>query len=260
MTLFEELTWRGFVNQVTHPKLAQLLEKERLTLYCGFDPSADSLHVGSLLPILGLAHFQRYGHKPIVLVGGGTGLVGDPSGKVQERQLPTKEAIEANLAGIRAQLERFVSFEGENAAVMMNNADWLCALPLLDFLRDIGKHFSVNVMLGKESVRQRVSDRDYGMSFTEFSYSLLQAYDFLHLYDVAGCRLQVGGRIRTAIPQNLDNSHPAGQGEVVLGLGRQDPQPRSIFTIAWQTVQYGLSPDCQPHVCTPLSHTPHRPQ
>lgn len=193
MTLFKELTWRGFVNQVTHPELAQLLEKERFTLYCGFDPSADSLHVGSLLPILGLAHFQRYGHKPIVLVGGGTGLIGDPSGKVQERQLLTKEAVEANVAGMRAQLERFVSFEGENAAVMMNNADWLCALPLLDFLRDIGKHFSVNVMLGKESVRQRVSDRDYGMSFTEFSYSLLQAYDFLHLYDVAGCRLQVGG-------------------------------------------------------------------
>ena len=193
MTLFEELTWRGFVSQVTHEELGDLLAKESFSLYCGFDPSADSLHIGSLLPIMGLVHFQRRGHKPVVLIGGGTGLIGDPSGKTQERQLLTKKQVEANLAGIRLQLERFLSFDGANAAVMVNNGDWLCNLPLVDFLRDIGKHFSVNVMLAKESVRARINDRDHGMSFTEFSYSLLQAYDFLHLSDAHGCRLQVGG-------------------------------------------------------------------
>jgi len=193
MTLLEELTWREFVSQVTHDELGGLLEKEPFTLYCGFDPTAESLHIGNLLPIMGMAHFQRRGHKPIVLIGGATGLIGDPSFKAQERQLLTKADVEKNLAGIRAQLERFVSFDGKNAAVIVNNADWLCSLPLVDFLRDIGKHFSVNVMLSKESVRQRIADRDYGMSFTEFSYSLLQAYDFLHLSDTFGCCLQIGG-------------------------------------------------------------------
>jgi tyrosyl-tRNA synthetase len=193
MTLFQELSWRGFVNQVTHEELGDQLEKEPVTLYCGFDPTADSLHIGSLLPIMGLVHFQRHGHKPLVLVGGGTGLIGDPSGKVQERQLLTKELVEQNVQGIRAQLERFVDFEGVNAARMVNNADWLCTLPLVDFLRDIGKHFTVNVMLAKDSVRQRINDREQGMSFTEFSYSLLQAYDFLHLSDAFGCSLQIGG-------------------------------------------------------------------
>jgi len=193
MTLFEELRWRGLVHQVTHDELAAQLEKEPLTLYCGFDPSADSLHIGSLVPILGLARFQRAGHKPIALVGGATGLVGDPSAKTDERPLLTKAEVEANLPGIRAQLERFLEFDGPNAAVMVNNADWLYAMPLLDFLRDVGKHFSINVMLAKESVRARVEDREHGMSFTEFSYSLLQAYDFLHLSDTYDCTLQVGG-------------------------------------------------------------------
>ncbi|MCX5758658.1 MAG: tyrosine--tRNA ligase [Candidatus Hydrogenedentes bacterium] len=193
MTLFEELSWRGFVSQITHDDLPQTLEREKVTLYCGFDPTAESLHIGSLLPIMGLARFQRFGHKPIALVGGGTGLIGDPSGKTQERQLLTKEQVAVNLDGIRKQLERFLDFEGANAGTMVNNGDWLCELPLVDFLRDIGKHFSVNVMLAKESVRQRVEDRDHGMSFTEFSYSLLQAYDFLHLSDASGCTLQVGG-------------------------------------------------------------------
>ena len=193
MMLFEELRWRGLVHQVTHDELAAQLEKEPLTLYCGFDPSADSLHIGNLVPILGLAHFQRAGHKPIALVGGATGLIGDPSGKTDERPLLTKAQVEANLPGVRAQLERFLEFDGPNAAVMVNNADWLCAMPLLDFLRDVGKHFSINVMLAKESVRARVEDREHGMSFTEFSYSLLQAYDFLHLSDTYGCTLQVGG-------------------------------------------------------------------
>jgi len=193
MTLFEELGWRGLVHQVTHDELAAQLDKEPLTLYCGFDPSADSLHIGSLVPILGLAHFQRAGHKPISLVGGATGLIGDPSGKSDERRLLSNAEVEANLPGIRAQLERFLDFDGPNAAVMVNNADWLGAMPLLDFLREVGKHFSINVMLAKESVRARLEDREHGMSFTEFSYSLLQAYDFLHLSDTYDCTLQVGG-------------------------------------------------------------------
>jgi len=193
MTLFQELSWRGFVNQVTHEELGAELEKGPITLYCGFDPTADSLHIGSLLPIMGLAHFQRAGHKPIVLVGGGTGLIGDPSGKSDERTLLTREQVEINAEGIRQQLAHFVRFEGANAAVMTNNADWLCGLTLLDFLRDVAKHFSVNVMLNKESVRQRLEDREHGISYTEFTYSLLQAYDFLHLCGECDCRLQVGG-------------------------------------------------------------------
>lgn len=193
MSLFDELTWRGFVHQVTHPELAADLEKGPITLYGGFDPTADSLHIGSLLPIMGLAHFQRAGHKPIALVGGGTGLIGDPSGKTAERTLLTKEQVEENALGIRRQLERFLRFDGPSAAIMVNNADWLCALSLVDFLRDVGKHFSVNVMLARESVRARLEDRDHGISYTEFSYSLLQAYDFLHLHDAHGCKLQVGG-------------------------------------------------------------------
>lgn len=193
MSLLEELTWRGFVYQATHEDLGDRLEKGPLTLYCGFDPTADSLHIGTLLPIMGLAHFQRAGHRAIAVVGGGTGLIGDPSGKASERTLLTPEQVALNLAGIRTQLERFIAFDGANAAVMANNGDWLCPLPLVEFLRDVGKHFSVNVMLAKESVRARIEDRDHGMSFTEFSYSLLQAYDFLRLFDLHGCRLQIGG-------------------------------------------------------------------
>ena len=191
--LFEELTWRGFINQVTDPELPGLLAKESVRLYCGFDPTADSLHIGSLLPIMGLAHFQRGGHRPIALVGGGTGLIGDPSGKAQERSMLTKELVQANAEGIHRQLAHFMRFEGENAAVMINNADWLCELPLVDFLRDIGKHFSVNAMLARDSVKVRLQDREHGISFTEFSYCLLQAYDFLHLNDSHDCRMQVGG-------------------------------------------------------------------
>jgi tyrosyl-tRNA synthetase len=193
MSLYEELDWRGFVHQATHPELAGDLEKGPITLYCGFDPTADSLHIGSLLPIMGLAHFQRAGHKVLVLVGGGTGLIGDPSFKAAERSLQTKEQVEENAEGIKKQLARFISFEGDNAAVMVNNADWLCGMPLIDFLRDVGKHFSVNVMLSRESVRQRLEDRDHGISYTEFTYSLLQAYDFLHLNKAYDCRLQIGG-------------------------------------------------------------------
>lgn len=193
MRVFDELTWRGFVQQTTHDDLAAELEKGPMTLYCGFDPTADSLHIGSLLPIMGLAHFQRAGHRPIALVGGGTGLIGDPSGKSQERQLLTSGDVARNAEGIRAQLERFLDFDGPAAATMANNADWLCGLELIPFLRDIGKHFSVNVMLSRDSVKQRIENREHGLSYTEFTYSLLQAYDFLHLCRERDCRLQVGG-------------------------------------------------------------------
>lgn len=193
MTLFDELKLRGFVKQTTHEELPDVLEKEPLTLYCGFDPTADSLHIGSLLPILGLAHFQRHGHTPIALVGGGTGLIGDPSGKTQERAMLSREDVERNVEGIRGQLERFLDFSGANGAKLINNADWLCEIRLLDFLRDIGKHFSINMMLNRDSVRMRLEDRDHGISYTEFSYILLQSYDFLHLNEQYGCRLQVGG-------------------------------------------------------------------
>jgi tyrosyl-tRNA synthetase len=194
MTLFDELQWRGLVYQATHEKeIADLLGKGPVSLYCGFDPTADSLHIGSLLPLMVLRHFQRAGHKVVPLVGGATGMIGDPSGKSDERQLLDREQIERNVAGIRSQIARFLDFEGDNPATLTNNADWLDGFNLVTFLRDIAKHFSVNVMMSRESVRARLEDRDHGISFTEFSYSLLQAYDFLHLHDTEGCRLQVGG-------------------------------------------------------------------
>jgi tyrosyl-tRNA synthetase len=193
MTVFEELKWRGLINQVTHDELGPWLETEPATLYCGFDPTADSLHIGGLLPIIVLKHFQRHGHRPIAVVGGATGMIGDPSGKVDERSLLDQKQIEANQAGITAQLVRLLEWEGRNSTQVLNNAQWLASLTLVDFLRHVGKHFSVNVMIAKESVRRRLADREHGLSFTEFSYSLLQAYDFLHLFDTYGCRLQIGG-------------------------------------------------------------------
>lgn len=192
-SVFDELQWRGMVHQITHPELPEILAREKLTLYCGFDPTSDSLHIGSLLPIMGLVHFQRYGHSPIVLVGGGTGLIGDPSGKKDERQLLSKEDVEKNAQSIKEQLARFISFEGKNQAIMVNNADWLCEIKLIDFLRDIGKHFSVNVMLTKDAIKQRLEDREHGISYTEFSYCLLQSYDYLYLCKNYNCKLQVGG-------------------------------------------------------------------
>jgi tyrosyl-tRNA synthetase len=162
--------------------------------YIGFDPTAESLHVGSLMPIMGLVHLQRAGHVPIGLVGGGTGLIGDPSGKDQERQLLTKEKAEENLAGIRSQLEHFLDFDStNNPALMVNNLDWLGELRTVDFLRDIGKHFSVNALLRKESIRRRLEEEEGGISFTEFTYALMQAYDFLVLADRYDCTVQMGG-------------------------------------------------------------------
>lgn len=169
----------------------EMLSRERITCYIGFDPTASSLHVGSLLPIMALARLQKHGHTPIALVGGGTGMIGDPSGKSQERTLLSIEDIDANARGMKAQLERFLDFSASpNAARMMNNAEWLRKIGLLEFLRDTGKHFSVSVMMSKESVKRRLES---GISFTEFSYQLLQAHDFLHLHRIANCTLQMGG-------------------------------------------------------------------
>ena len=185
---------REVVEQISdEDALRKSLDKETLTMYAGFDPTADSLHLGHLFPLLCLARFQRLGHRPIVLVGGATGLIGDPSGKTEERQLLTGEIIEENSTAIRKQLERFLDFSGDNAAIMVNNAEWTKDVSYLDWLRDVGKYFSVNYMLNKESVRRRIEDRSQGISYTEFSYMLIQANDFLELYDRYGCTLQVGG-------------------------------------------------------------------
>src|SRR5437762_7252948 len=190
--LFDELQWRGLVSEATE-HLADAFAKERVTGYIGFDPTASSLHVGSLLTVMGLARLQRFGHSPIAIVGGGTGMIGDPSGKTQERQLLSREQIEENVAGIRRQLERFLDFDrAGNPARIVNNADWLASFDLLGFLRDTGKHFTVNYMLQKESVNRRL-ENEAGISYTEFSYLLLQARDFVELFDRFGCTLQLGG-------------------------------------------------------------------
>jgi len=192
MSLFEELQWRGIVYDATEG-VSELFERERVTAYIGFDPTASSLHVGSLLPVMALARLQRFGHAPIAIVGGGTGLIGDPSGKTHERPLLTREQIDENLAGIRAQLSLVLDFDAtSNPARIVNNADWLGAIDLLTFLRDAGKHFTVNYMLQKEAVNRRLETEE-GISYTEFSYLLLQAYDFLQLFDRYHCLVQMGG-------------------------------------------------------------------
>jgi tyrosyl-tRNA synthetase len=192
MNLFEEFEWRGLVHDAT-PGLQEVLEAEKVTAYIGFDPTAASLHVGSLLPVMALARLQRFGHTPIAIVGGGTGLIGDPSGKTQERQLLTSEQVQLNLEGIKEQLSRFLDFtSATNPALIINNAEWLLPINMTDFLRDVGKFFTVNYLLAKESVKKRLEMQD-GMSFTEFSYPLLQAYDYLVLYDRHRCLLQMGG-------------------------------------------------------------------
>lgn len=184
-----ELAWRELLFQHTDG-LADAFRSGTVSAYCGFDPTADSLHIGSLVPIMGLVHLQRAGHRPIALVGGGTGMIGDPSGRSTERALLDLATIEANCEGIRAQLARFLDFDGPRGAKLLNNVSWLGSLSLMDFLRDTGKHFSVNYMLAKDSVKSRQDD---GISFTEFSYMLLQAYDFLELNRREGVTLQIGG-------------------------------------------------------------------
>jgi tyrosyl-tRNA synthetase len=193
MNLLDEYRARDLLQDATEGVSEHLLEAPR-TIYIGFDPTAPSLHLGSLVPIMGLVHAQRAGHTPIALVGGGTGLIGDPSGKTAERQLLTKELAAENAEGIRAQLEHFLDFEvRSNRALVRNNLDWLGEIMLVDFLRDVGKHFSVNQMMAKESVKRRIHDEESGISFTEFSYALLQSYDFLELYRREGCTVQMGG-------------------------------------------------------------------
>jgi tyrosyl-tRNA synthetase len=188
-SLLDELAWRGLLYQYTEG-LRGSLAAGSISAYCGFDPTASSLHVGSLVPIMGLVHLQRAGNRPIALVGGGTGMIGDPSGRTVERQLLTVDAVDANVRGIRAQLEHFLDFSGLNAARMRNNAEWLLPLSAVEFMRDVGKHFTVNYMMAKESVKSRIEG---GISYTEFSYMLLQAYDYLELNRREGVTLQIGG-------------------------------------------------------------------
>lgn len=189
---FEELRWRGLVYDSTE-NVPQMLANGPVAVYNGFDATADSLHVGHLVPLISLARLQRCGHIPIALAGGGTSMIGDPSGKTSERQLLSREAIEANVESVKEQLSHFLDFDNKtNPARLMNNADWLLSLNLVDFLRDVGKYFTVNYMINKDSVKTRLARED-GISFTEFSYMLLQSYDYLHLHDHAGCTLQTGG-------------------------------------------------------------------
>ena len=194
MSIIEELQWRGLVADCTDAEELGKRVAQPITLYCGFDPTADSLHVGSLVPLLALRRFQMLGHHPIAVAGGATGSIGDPSGKSQERQLLTKEVLDHNINSVKGQLARLLDFETPvNPARLVDNASWTAGVPFLDFLRDIGKHFSVNQMVAKESVRARMEDRESGISFTEFSYMLLQAFDFYVLNRDRNCELQIGG-------------------------------------------------------------------
>ena len=195
MGIIEELKWRELISDCTNiDELQSRLNEGPITLYCGFDPTADSLHVGSLVPLLALRRFQDFGHHPIVVAGGATGSIGDPSGKAAERKLLTFEQLKANIDGVKKQLGSFMAFEGiGNIARLVDNAEWTNPLSFLDVLRDIGKYFKVNAMISKESVRARMEDREVGISYTEFSYMILQALDFFHLFQKHCCELQIGG-------------------------------------------------------------------
>ena len=191
MTLLEDLQWRGIIYQQTDEEgIKETLEKEKISLYCGVDPTADSMHIGHLLPYLTLRRFQKHGHRPIVLVGGATGMIGDPSGKSEERKLQTTDVIQYNVECIQKQLSQIFEFEGEHGAIMVNNYDWAGSMDIVTFLRDYGKHVGVNYMLAKDTIANRL---ETGISFTEFTYTILQAMDFLHLYENFDCKMQVGG-------------------------------------------------------------------
>jgi tyrosyl-tRNA synthetase len=193
VSILEELQWRGLIADCTDTAALTKKISAPITLYCGFDPTADSLHVGNLVPLLGLRRFQLLGHHPIALAGGATGCIGDPSGRSTERQLLTKEILDHNIASVKTQLAKLLDFEAKlNPARLLDNATWTQDITFLDFLRDIGKHFSVNQMIAKESVRARMEDRESGISYTEFSYMLLQAFDFYHLRQAHDCELQIG--------------------------------------------------------------------
>ncbi|RIW35720.1 tyrosine--tRNA ligase [Bacillus salacetis] len=191
MELLNDLDWRGITYQQTDEEgLKNLLDKEKISIYCGIDPTADSMHIGHLLPFLTLRRFQNHGHRPLVLVGGATGLIGDPSGKSEERKLQTVESIQHNVESIKNQLQSIFDFEGENGAVMVNNFDWIGPMDMVTFLRDFGKHIGVNYMLAKDTIASRLES---GISYTEFTYTILQAMDFNHLYENYNCKLQIGG-------------------------------------------------------------------
>lgn len=193
MSIIHELQWRGLIHQCTDLETVTKELNQPTILYAGFDPTADSLHVGSLLPLMMLRRFQLAGHRPIALVGGATGMIGDPSGKSAERTLLSKDILERNVEGIKTQMARFLDFTPGSGAILVNNFDWMQSFSFLDFLRDVGKNFPVNVMLAKDSVRNRLENSDSGLSYTEFSYMLLQAFDFVHLAKNYGCKLQIGG-------------------------------------------------------------------
>ena len=195
MSILDELAWRGLINDCTDTAaLTKRLGEGPIALYCGFDPTADSLHVGNLVPLIALRRFQNDGHIPIALAGGATGAIGDPSGKSAERNLLTRETLQQNIAAVKEQLAKLLDFETTaNPAQLLDNADWTAGVSYLDFLRDVGKHFTVNSMVAKESVRARMQDREVGISYTEFSYMLLQAFDFYHLKETHDCELQIGG-------------------------------------------------------------------
>lgn len=193
MDLLEDLAFRGLIHQQTNPDGLRAHLQSPRAVYCGFDPTRDSLTIGNLVPILLLRRFQQAGHRPVVIAGGGTGMIGDPSGKDAERQLLSLEQIEKNVAGQRAIFEGLLDFSGPNAAIILNNADWLTRVGYLEMLRDVGKYFSINMMIQKDSVRDRLHNREQGISYTEFSYMILQAYDYLHLYEHHGVTLQVCG-------------------------------------------------------------------
>ena len=210
--VFEVLEERGFIEQITHEKeVKELFEKESVPFYIGFDPTADSLHVGHFVSMMVASHMQKYGHKPIILIGGGTATIGDPSGKSDMRRMMTREEIDHNVECFKVQLSKFLSFEGENAAIIVNNADWLLDLNFIDFMRDIGTLFSVNRMLAAECYKQRM---EQGLTFFELGYMLMQSYDFLYLHDKYGCKLQMGG--------NDQWSNIIGGVELIRRVGHDD--------------------------------------
>jgi tyrosyl-tRNA synthetase len=214
---YDVLQARGFVEWCSQPeKLQEVFQNEMTTVYVGFDPTADSLHVGHLIPIMALGWIQRSGHRPIALAGGGTGLIGDPSGKSKERNLITIEEVRNNVKGVRPQLAHFLDFDcGENSALLVNNYDWLSTFSFIDVLRDVGKHFSVNNLIAREYVKSRLNDPDKSISYTEFSYVLLQSMDFRHLYETYGCRLQMGGNDQQGnLVAGADYVRKAAGGEV----------------------------------------------